>query len=469
MAAFEKVSKLTFTPHGEDRPLDFRNTRLSSVPDDPDYDPRDHRHPHPELKPWLAYVYLLRTMCGVGLLGMPVAFSCSGQVAGAVITIIMGWIIVHTHHLLLNCLADISKRLRVPYISYRYGFRLALLRGPAIFHPIGHRAPTLVALFMLLSQLGICSVCVVMTSDSLRDIIDCESVAPALAVLLPVYLLLEFYMKNLARVSYIALSGNVLNTVGLILVFYHIFKEPQKHLRPLEPYMPAWLFTSGMCLFNLSAVGVILTLDKALKQPRKMTEKFGVINVGLGVPIALSVVFGSLGYWAFGPMEENILRSLPYEDLSAMVTFGIFVISMTASYPLQCYPAIAVVIEVIKYRDMFHTPSPKTLKVIEIIARPAFVISSFVVAYNIPFQGPLVAFVGNLCTSLVSILFPAMMDLSLRYDQPESYGKYNFHMIKDLFLMFIGVLHFIGGVYFCGYLIWIREIGSRSPNAMDFF
>lgn len=49
--------------------------------------------------------------------------------------------------------------------------------------------------------------------------------------------------------------------------------------------------------------------------PKLMTARFGIITTGIMVPTLVATVFGCLGYWSFGVMEENILRSLPFDDL----------------------------------------------------------------------------------------------------------------------------------------------------------
>lgn len=41
----------------------------------------------------------------------------------------------------------------------------------------------------------------------------------------------------------------------------------------------------------------------------------GVVVVGMIGPTIFAVIFGTLGTWAFGVMDENILRSLPYDEM----------------------------------------------------------------------------------------------------------------------------------------------------------
>ncbi|KOB76153.1 Hexosaminidase [Operophtera brumata] len=64
-----------------------------------------------------------------------------------------------------------------------------------------------------------------------------------------------------------------------------------------------------------------------------MVTRFGVVAVGMMVPATIATVFGVLGYWSFGAMEEN------------------------------CYPAIQILIEVIKNHDEKIEPTEVDLKI----------------------------------------------------------------------------------------------------------
>ncbi|KAM3956704.1 proton-coupled amino acid transporter-like protein acs [Aphomia sociella] len=413
----------------------------------------------------MAYFNLLRTGFGAGVLGLPLAISQAGIILGPLLSLSIGALIIYTHLTLLRCLNEISRQLRIPYISYRYGFRIALLHGPAICRYIGNRGPTIVATFMILSQLGICTVFVIFTTDSLRDIMDWESSNPALLTLLVPYLLLEYFMKTLKIVSYVSLVGNFMNMVGLGLVFYLIFDDPHGETIVATTETLPILFALSTFLFNMSAVGVVLSLDKALVDPRIMTSRFGVIIIGILIPTLVSTVFGTLGYWSFGTMEENILRSLPYDDYIAMSAIGLYMIAVAMGFPIQCYPGIQIFLEVIKNHDLREQPSNFALKIIESIARPVFVCLSFLVCYLVPFQGPFVAFVGSMCTTLLALVFPATMELCLMH--PGHYGKYHIHLVKNLLIIIIGLIIWIFGMVHCGYLIYIRILSMESPNDED--
>ncbi|KAJ8717382.1 hypothetical protein PYW08_005781 [Mythimna loreyi] len=459
----EPISSQTHQTNKSGVLIDMRTTRLLSVRPDTDYDPREHRTPQQPIKLWMAYIDLLRLSCGTGMLAMPLATSQMGIVLGPIIILLTGFLIIGTHNLLLNSINEVARQLRVPYISYRYGFRLALLHGPPGLHWLGNRGPSLIAMFLFFTQLGLCSVMVVFTTDCLRDLMEWESNFPSLACLYFPYLVMEYFMEDLSKISYLVTFGNVLNIVGMFLIFWHIIFDYNGEIVSPNTSLGALLFGFGLLLFNMSAVGVILSIDKSLVHPKKMMTTFGVLNVGIMCPTILAVIFGSLGYYTFGTMEENILRSLPYDETTSMIAVSLYLISVAFAYPLQCYPALKTIIEFVKYHDRWATPSDNALLFLERIGRPLFVTLSFFICYIAPFQGPLVAFVGNLCTTMLQLVFPALMDVSLRY--PNNYGIKNIHLYKDVSIIFLGLICFTFGAYNCGHLIHIRILSQYSPNS----
>lgn len=83
----------------------------------------------------------------------------------------------------------------------------------------------------------------------------------------------------------------------------------------------------------------------------------------------------------------------------------------------------------------------------------------------VPLQGPFVAFCGILCTNLLAIVFPCMMEICLLY--PDRYGHKDWILIKDLILITIGTVCWISGLVICSYLIYIRQTGSRHIQAFQ--
>lgn len=77
------------------------------------------------------------------------------------------------------------------------------------------------------------------------------------------------------------------------------------------------------------------------------------------------------------------------------------------------------------------------------------------------------AFVGNLCTTMLAFVFPAMMELCILY--PNDYGYKNVYLIKDIIILIFGLTSFLFGVPLCGYLIYVRIMSFKAVNNVQFY
>uniref|UniRef100_A0A2A4JIA8 Amino acid transporter transmembrane domain-containing protein n=1 Tax=Heliothis virescens TaxID=7102 RepID=A0A2A4JIA8_HELVI len=450
--------------------IDFRKTRLPSIrPEEDNYDPRDHRQPAHTINTWMAYSNLFRATTGAGMLAMPLIMSLSGIIVGPILCILTGLLMIHAHSLLLDSLYEVARQLKMPYISYRYAFRLALLHGPPLFHGVANHGPIIIATCLFVSQLGICSVIVIFTMDSLRDLMDWQANQTALIALIFPFFIMEFFMRNFTIVSYVSAIGTFVNLIGIGLVFEHIIEEAHGETLRFTTIFHDVMFSFGVVQFNLCAIGVVMAVDKHLANPRIMRARLGVINVGIMIPTIITLIFGMVGYWGFGTMEENILRCLPFQERTSLSTVLVYMLAMILTYPLHSAPAIHAILEVVKFHETPDStpPSEDTMFAIENIGKPIFVVLSFLICYVVPFQGPFLAFVGNLCASMLALVFPAVMDLCLKY--PHWYGAYNIHLFKDMAMIFVGMGSVLFGCIFTTELIEIRLKTKYSPNSYGFF
>ncbi|KAI5633421.1 transmembrane amino acid transporter protein domain-containing protein [Phthorimaea operculella] len=360
MAAFESTGVLTLKPirSSTDLVVDLRIAKLPfkrPAAAEDDFDPRNHRHPRVVIKPWMAYLNLMRAAVGIGMLGAPLAISHAGLLFGPFYFLSIGCLLIHTHLTLLSCLNEVCRQLRVPYVSYRYGARLALLHGPPLLHGLGKWAPN-----PSHCSLPDPTVRIIFVADNLSDMMDWSDSTKSLGIMILPTLFLEILMKNLRIISYIVNGGNVINLLGLILVIVQIFRGPRRETHLFPSGWASMLLATGTCLFNLSAVGVILSCEKSLEDPHLMSRSpFGVVRVGLMVPTLVNILMGALGYWSYGRADENILRYLAYDDLVTMAALGLFSVSAIMGYPVFCYPGVQIILEVIMNHDR-NLPSPIT-------------------------------------------------------------------------------------------------------------
>ena len=50
---------------------------------------------------WMAYFNILRSMCGAGMLAMPLGISQMGYILGPIMTLATGLLIIYTHNMLV--------------------------------------------------------------------------------------------------------------------------------------------------------------------------------------------------------------------------------------------------------------------------------------------------------------------------------------------------------------------------------
>lgn len=68
------------------------------------------------------------------------------------------------------------------------------------------------------------------------------------------------------------------------------------------------------------------------------------------------------------------------------------------------------------------------------------------IAAALPNIGPFVTLIGAVCLSTLGMMFPAVIELVTFYEKP-GYGRFNWILWKNIFLILFGVVGFITGTY----------------------
>lgn len=59
-----------------------------------------------------------------------------------------------------------------------------------------------------------------------------------------------------------------------------------------------------------------------------------------------------------------------------MISIGLYLVAVAFAYPIQCFPAIQIIVDIVEKHDPKVTPSARTVHWIETLSRPSFVILS---------------------------------------------------------------------------------------------
>lgn len=90
-----------------------------------------------------------------------------------------------------------------------------------------------------------------------------------------------------------------------------------------------------------------------------------------------------------------------------------------------------------------------------IITYLQIILISVTICHFVPFQGPFMAFCGCVCTNLLAVIFPCIMEICLLY--PDRYGQGDWILVKDIIILATGLFCWVTGVFACIHDFRIRE------------
>ena len=78
-------------------------------------------------------------------------------------------------------------------------------------------------------------------------------------------------------------------------------------------------------MYSFEGIGVILPLENQMREPKKMVENFGTINISMSLCACMYVLMGFFGYWHWMDVEieGSITLNLPEEDWYVIFTLYI--------------------------------------------------------------------------------------------------------------------------------------------------
>jgi len=86
----------------------------------------------------------------------------------------------------------------------------------------------------------------------------------------------------------------------------------------------------------------IMPLENEMKTPKSFMKPCGVLNVAMGIIVAMYTALGFFGYIRYGhKIEGSITLNLPDEKLGIAVQI-LLAIAIFFTHPIQCYVAIDI-------------------------------------------------------------------------------------------------------------------------------
>uniref|UniRef100_A0A8D1R053 Amino acid transporter transmembrane domain-containing protein n=1 Tax=Sus scrofa TaxID=9823 RepID=A0A8D1R053_PIG len=365
-------------------------------------------------------IHLLKGNIGTGLLGLPLAIKNAGILMGPLSLLLMGLVAVHCMGLLVKCAHHFCHRLNKPFLDYGDTVMYGLEASPSAWlRNHAHWGRHIVDFFLIVTQLGFCSVYFVFLADNFKQVIEAANgttnnchnnetviLTPTMdsrlymASFLP-FLVLLVFIRNLRVLSVFSLLANVTMLVSLVMIYQFIVQ--------------------------------VLPLENKMKDPQKFSL---ILYVGMAIVSALSISLGTLGYLQFGAaIQGSITLNLPncwlYQSVKLLYSIGIFF-----TYALQFYVPAEIIIPFFVSR----APEPWRL-VIDLSVRTVLVCLTCVVAILVPRLDLVLSLVGSVSSSALALIIPPLLEIATYYSE----GLSPLAIIKDALISMLGFLGFVVG------------------------
>ncbi|CAG2114919.1 unnamed protein product [Medioppia subpectinata] len=396
-------------------------------------------------------MHLLKGNIGTGILAMPSAFANAGILLGTVALPIMGIICIHCMHILINCNQILCQRFGCNNLDYDEVAIKAFSVGPKRLRRLAKSAGVCVTIFLLITQFGFCCVYALFVAENLRQVIiglsnngvDLE-VHIYMLLLLPFVITLNF-IKSLRTLSIASAVANLLQTAGLFIVFYNLIQElPNTWERPAIVDIRKFPLYMGTAIYAFEGIGLVLPLQKEMREPDSFGGSVGVLNTGMTVVACLYTAVGFFGYLKFGDkVLGSITLNLPAEPLYETCRL-MFALAIFLSYAIQFYVPFNIIWPSVQYRFKLKADTKKT-RFVELLLRAFLVASTFALAAAIPRLDLFISLVGALSSSCLALIFPPIIEMATKWDD----RNVNWWLLstKNISIFLVGIIGFFTGTY----------------------
>ncbi|KAH8364642.1 hypothetical protein KR084_009510, partial [Drosophila pseudotakahashii] len=425
------------------------------------YNPYENRNVAKPISDFGAFILLLKSVVGTGVLSLPLAFYFAGIINGVILLILCGIMLIHGIQLLIICMVECSRRMQIGYATFPQAMAYSFGQGPKFFRYCSKAGGYFCDGVLGFSQFGVCVVYTVFVSANLKQLIDFYfGVADIRIYIACIGLLLigPFLIRKLKYLIPFNIVATILIYSGFLMMMYYLFvdmppiSERNIVFGPIE-LLPLFF---GIALFSITSVGVMLAIESEMSKPQHYIGWFGVLDGAILIVLISYIFFGIVGYWRYGDkIEDSISLNIPTDQVLAQVSKGFIAMAIFLSYPLAGY----VVIDIIMNHYWNKSGELKNAFLKEEILRVVMVLLTTITGILLPNLGPLLSLVGALTISLLNLVFPALIEICLYYPPEYNYGRLKWKLVKDILYIIIGLVILVQGTVFA-ILSMIKEWGG---------
>ncbi|CCE61970.1 hypothetical protein TPHA_0B02980 [Tetrapisispora phaffii CBS 4417] len=284
-----------------------------------------------------AFLLLLKSFIGTGILFLPNAFSKGGLLFSIGMLLFFGLYSYWCYFILIR-----SKQ--ITKVSSFGDIGLILY---------GRWMKTIILCSLVLTQIGFSAAYVIFCAKNLRAFIINVFNFPDFNIsYLMIFQLIVFiplsFVRNVSKLSLTSLMANFMIMGGLLIVLFfcikHLFIDLQ--MKPeagvIYGFNPdLWSVFIGTAIFAFEGIGLIIPVQDSMKHPEHFPF---VLFLVILTATVLFILIGTIGYLAYGKyIETVILMNLSQSNVFVNLVQLFYSVAILLSTPLQLFPAIKII------------------------------------------------------------------------------------------------------------------------------
>ncbi|XP_073974223.1 proton-coupled amino acid transporter 1-like [Rhodnius prolixus] len=368
-------------------------------------------------------IHLLKACICSGTFAMGDAMKNAGLVLGPIGITLLGAICIYNNQSLVRSSVVIRKKLCLLHEpNFPEIVELCFEYGPLRFRKWRNFVRYIVKIFIIATQLGFCSVYFVFVASTMQTVMEKHGFQYDTRIYISIALLpilLSSMIRSLKLLTPLSLLSNMCIFFGIFMTAYQCCMDlPSLSERKLVTDYASWPLFLGTTLYNFEGISIVIPLLNEMKDTRRFSSPFGVLNVGLTMVVLLAVIMGFLTYLKFGDdVRGSFTLNLDQGILSEMI-MSIVALGILLTYPIQFHVAVDVF-----WWDLVASFGPfKHMVLYELLLRTVLVLITFVMAAVVPRLNLFISLIGAVCSTTLSLVLPALCDISLRAC-PEDEGR----------------------------------------------
>lgn len=410
-----------------------------------EYNPFENRkvaHPNSSLG---SLVHLLKSSLGSGILAMPAAFKKSGLAAGALGTIIVGFICTHCVYVLVKTSQEVCVQAKKPSMGFAETCGAAFEFGPQRLRRWSNFAKTFVDYAMTCTYLAALCVYIVFIAENFKEVLDVYMPTYKLSVetycaltLVPLVLICQ--IRNLKWLVPFSAIANVLLVICFAITMYYIFSDmPSPSEREMVASVTQWPVFMSTVIFAMEGIGVVMPVENEMAKPQQFLGCPGVLNIAMTIVISLYGLVGFFGYIKYGDeVRGSVTLNLPQDEILAQSAKILMALAILFTYSLQFYVPMEMI-----WRQIHNKISVRYHNLTQITIRTLAVVGSVALAAAFPDLELFISLCGAIFLSSLGLLTPAIVDTVHKWDR--GLGCYNWILYKNIFIGVISLIALFAG------------------------